>query len=342
MEDTMVKNFILCLILMPFFVSCGNEVNNSNDENGVKNDQDISETDNLDDDSLIDENGDSDIQEKEECFTEVYDNFVSGIVGDESCVYPGERSFRLVHFVGPEEHELGMNSSIKVCSMTIDKIESGETNDFSTLYIYESPYYFSSESQKFTDISGVSKGEKCFDADRYTIRFSGFDRSFFKDSMIGKTIFLHVSGNYNGGTLIKIITYEDDTWLVLNIMGSGGYSWDSLYQSDLANMTPALTATQKDLPSCQEICITEDYSIKKITDYTFQPPVEFSIEGEEAVLLRNGESKVVNNFEYFADFSVKISENDPDGKFSNGMDSDPCPSPNGQFYFSVLNIGALK
>ena len=315
----MVKNFILCLILMPFFVSCGNEVNNSNDENG-----------------------DADIQEKEECFTEIYDNFVSGIVGDESCVYPGERSFRLVHFVEPKEHELGMNSSIKVCSMTIDKIESGKTDDFSTLYIYESPYYFSSESQKYTDISGVSKGEKCFDADRYTIRFNGFDRSFFKDSMIGKTIFLHVSGNYNGGTLIKIITYEDNTWLVLNIMGSGGYSWNSLYQSDIADMKPALTAIQKNLTSCKEICIMLDYSVKIITDYTFQPPVEITIKGEEAVLLRNGESKVVNNFEYFADFSVTVSENDPDGQFTIGQDVDPCPSSNGQFYFSVLNIKALE
>jgi hypothetical protein len=341
MEDTMVKNFILCLILMPFFVSCGNEVNNSNDENGVKNDQDISETDNLDDDSLIDENGDSDIQEKEECFTEVYDNFVSGIVGDESCVYPGERSFRLVHFVEPVNHEIVMSDS-KVYAMVIDKIESGETEDFSTSSMPESPYWFSSEKLKYTDVSGIPEGEKCFDTDRYTVRFSGYDRSFFKDSMIGKKIFLHVYGNYMDGAVIYMITNEDDIWLTLNTTGSGGYKWDSVYRPGFEELTPSMTAVQKNLTSCKEICITEDYSVKIITDYTFQPPVEITIEGEETVLLRNGESKVVNNFEYFADFSVTVSENDPDGQFTNGQDVDPCPSSNGQFYFSVLNIGALK
>ncbi|HQO93242.1 MAG TPA: hypothetical protein PLX56_13020, partial [bacterium] len=77
----MAKKIILLLILVLFLISCGNEVNSANDESDVKNDQDISEADNLDDDSLIDENGDSDIQEKEECFTEVYDNFVSDVVG---------------------------------------------------------------------------------------------------------------------------------------------------------------------------------------------------------------------------------------------------------------------
>jgi len=39
---------------------------------------------------------------------------------------------------------------------------------------------------------------------------------------------------------------------------------------------------------------------------------------------------------------VAISDKDPDGIFTVTADYDPLPPKNGQFYFSVLNIGALK
>lgn len=322
----MVKNTVFCLILLfvLMFLSCGNEVNDKNDA-----DSEVSDND-----------------EQKECFAEVYDNYVPDINGDESCVYPSERSFRLVHFVEPVNHEIIMSDS-KIYPMIIDKIEAGETENFSTSSMPESPYHFSSEKLKYTDVSGIPEGDKCFDTDRYTIRFSGYDRSFFKDSMIGKKILLHVYGNYMDGAVIYLITYEDGTWLVLNTTGSGGHKWDSVYQPKFEELSPSLTAVQNNLSSCQEICITEKYeyteeNVVEITNYTFQPPVEISIEGEESVLLRNGEVKVVNNFEYFSDFSVTVSKNDPDGKFTIGYDVDPSPSSIGQFYFSVLNIGALK
>ena len=292
--------------------------------------------------SDITDSGDSDNDRYSECVTRDYSNFVADLTGDESCVYPGERSFRLVHFVEPANHEIIM-SSPKVYAMIIDKIESGEIKNFSTASMPESPYRFSSEKLKYTDISGIPEGEKCFDTDRYTIRFSGYDRSFFKDSMIGKKIFMHVYGNYMDGAVIYLITHENGTWIVLSTAGSGGYKWNSVNQPGFEELTSEITAVQKDNPSCEEICVIEEYSAaKKIIDYTFQPPVEIEIDGEEPVILRNGEVKVADNFEYFSDFSVTVSENDPDGKFTIGYDADPAPSSNGQFYFSILNIKALE
>ena len=80
-----------------------------------------------------------------------------------------------------------------------------------------------------------------------------------------------------------------------------------------------------------------------IPNYTIQPPVQFDVEGlDEVVLIRNGESQIIGDYEFYADFSVAISDKDPDGIFTVTADYDPLPSPNGQFYFSVLNIGALK
>lgn len=314
---------ILILLSVFMFFSC------ENDTAGFEND-------NLDGSAISDD----DIT-KSECFEYLGGNYVSDLAGDNSCVYAGKQEFRLVHFVEPENHEMTM-SDIQVCPMIIDKINSGVMDDFSTDYMPESPYRFSSSNQKYTDISGIPEGNKCFEVDRYTIRFNGYDRSFFKDSMIGKKILLHVYGNYSDGAVINYITYDDNLWISINETGSGGYKWDSAYQSKLNELTPTLTAIQISDKTCEEICIKENYGEKTITDYIFQPPVEIEVDGEEKVTLRNGESKVVDNYEYFADFSVTVSENDPDGKFTIGGDADPCPSENGQFYFSILNIGALK
>lgn len=276
------------------------------------------------------------------CYTKYHQNYVSDISGNNSCVYGESQGYRHVHFSVPENHDLSMQVDLKICSMKIEKIESGEIENYSNLYIYESPYYYTSDFQKYTDISGTAVGEKCFEAENYTLRFSGYDRSFFKDSIIGKTINIYASGYYSGGAFIHSVTDNEGRWISLNIMGSGGYSWDSDIRVNSYDIIPQISAVQISDDNCKEICVEEDYGVKVITDYTYQPPVEITVDGEEPVVLRNGESKVVGNYEYFADFSVTVSENDPDGIFTIGGDADPCPSKNGQFYFSVLNLGALK
>jgi hypothetical protein len=266
-----------------------------------------------------------------------YENYINDIEGDNSCVYPGGKGYRQVYFAEPENNDM-LFSETHLCPMIIDKIESGTIDNFSSGGTFERHYRYSSENQKYTDVSGVPEGDKCFDVDRYTIRFIGYDRSFFQDTMIGKKILINTHGSYMDNSVISYIKYEDNTWIVLNIQGSGGHTANM----ESHDIVPEISATQIPDDNCKEICIEADYGVKIITDYTYQPPVEITIDGEEAVKLRNGESKVVGNYEYFADFSVTVSENDPDGKFTIGGDVDPCPSENGQFYFSILNIGALK
>ncbi|HSW61170.1 MAG TPA: hypothetical protein VLJ60_10245, partial [bacterium] len=325
-EDTMVKNFILCLISLIFFVSCGNEVNSANDENNVKNDQDISETDDLDDDSLIDE---------ENCRQADggISNFAKVTYEEDKCANPGERTFRMLHLVEPVDHPtVNPEFPEMTCSMIIDKIEGGEINNF-TSNMEESLFYVAIEKQKYTDISGVAEGIKCWNADRYTIRFNGYDRDLFNESMIGKKILFYTIWDYSGQSKVNVVTMEDGTWIAVN-----GFA------NNEEGLKPEINVYKSSMLQCETLCVYgTGYNDENIPNYTIQPPVQFDVEDlDEVVLIRNGESQIIGDYEFYADFSVAISSKDPDGIFTVEADYDPLPPQNGQFYFSVINIGALK
>ncbi len=333
----MVKNFILCLISLIFFVSCGNEVNSANDENNVKNDQDISETDNLDDEKTItDEDAQIDEESDEEnCRSGDggIDNFAKVTYEEDKCAYPGDRTFRMLHLVEPADHPI-VNPEFPemTCSMIIDKIEGGEINNF-TSNMEESFFYVAIEKQKYTDISGVAEEIKCWNADRYTIRFNGYGRDLFNDSMIGKKIFFHTVMYYSVQAKVNVVTMEDGTWIAVN-----GFAKNE------EGLSPGINVYKSTMLQCATHCVYGmSYDGFDIPNYTIQPPVQFDIEGfNQIILIRNGESQIIGDYEFYADFSVAISSKDPDGIFTVTADYDPLPPKNGQFYFSVLNIGALK
>jgi len=316
METKMVKKQYLCSILLLsfMFLSCGNEVNTSNDE---KNTNDES-----DEENCRPPDGGT-------------DTFIKVSHEEDKCAYPGERTFRMLHLVEPADHTIiDTEHSGMTCTMTIDSIEGGEIENFSAdAMIPESDFYYVSEKQKYTDISGISEGEKCWGADRYTIRFNGYDRDLFNDSMIGKKIVFYTGHVYWGYEKVHAVAYEDGTWIALNRVMSGNFG-----------LKPDLIAYRSTMLDCATHCV---YGMSHkgfdIPNYTIQPPVQFDVEGlDEVVLIRNGESQIIGDYEFYADFSVAISDKDPDGIFTVTADYDPLPSPNGQFYFSVLNIGALK
>lgn len=310
----MVKNFILCLILMPFFVSCENEVNNSNDE---KNTNDES-----DEESCRQADGGT-------------DTFIKVTYEEDKCANPGERTFKMLHIIEPADHPIvDPQHPEMICTMTIDSIAGGEIENFSAdATIPESDFYYVAEKQIYTDISGISEGEKCWGADRYTIRFSGYDRDLFNDSMIGKKIVFYTIWNYWGSAKVAAVAHENGTWISMNAI-----------MPDNFGLKPYFIAYRSTMLDCATHCV---YGMSHkgfdIPNYTIQPPVQFDVEGlDEVVLIRNGESQIIGDYEFYADFSVAISDKDPDGIFTVTADYDPLPSPNGQFYFSVLNIGALK
>ena len=253
---------------------------------------------------------------------------------EDKCANPGERTFKMLHLVEPADHPIVDSQNPEmICSMTIDSIVGGEIENFSAdATIPESDYYYVSEKQKFTDISGTSEGEKCWNADRYTIRFNGYDSTLFNDSMIGKKIVFYTIWNYWGSAKVAAVAHEDGTWIAVNGI-----------MPDKFSLKPDSIVYRSTMLDCATLCVYGYGLDEDIPNYTIQPPVQFDIDGvDDVILIRNGESQIIGDFEYYADFSVAISDKDPDGKFTVGADYDPLPSQNGQFYFSILNIDALK
>jgi hypothetical protein len=262
-------------------------------------------------------------------------NFAIVTYEEDKCANPGERTFKMLHLVEPKEHPITDHENHEmICTMTIDSIVGGEIENFSAdATIPESDYYYVSEKQKYTDISGTSEGEKCWDAERYTIRFNGYDKEMFIDSMIGKKITFYTIWSYWGMAKVAAVSHEDGTWIALNNVSAEKFG-----------LKPETTINKTGMLECTTLCVYGmGYNGNDIRNYTIQPPVMFSIDGVGGfVLTRNGESVVSEGFEYYSDFSVAISGKDPDGIFTVEADYDPLPSPTGQSYFSILNIGALK
>lgn len=263
------------------------------------------------------------------------DTFIKVTYEEDKCANPGERTFKMLYLIEPADHTIiDPEHSGMICTMTIDSIEGGEIENFSAdATIPESDFYYVSEKQIYTDISGISEGEKCWGADRYTIRFNGYDRDLFNDSMIGKKIVFYTGPVYWGYEKVHAVAYEDGTWIAVNRVMPGNFG-----------LKPDLLAYRSTMLDCAVHCVYGmGYNGYDIPNYTIQPPVQFDVEGlDEVVLIRNGETQIIGDYEFYADFSVAISDKDPDGIFTVEADYDPLPPKNGQFYFSVLNIGALK
>ena len=263
------------------------------------------------------------------------DTFINVTYEEDKCANPGERTFRMLYLIEPVDHTIiDAEHPGMTCTMTIDNIEGGEIENFSAdVTIPESDFYYVSEKQIYTDISGVAEGEKCWGADRYTIRFNGYESDFFNDSMIGKKIVFYTGPVYWGYEKVHAVAYEDGTWIAVNRVMPANFG-----------LKPDLIAYRSTMLDCAVHCVYGmGYDGYDIPNYTIQPPVQFDVEGlDEVVLIRNGESQIIGDYEFYADFSVAISDKDPDGIFTVEADYDPLPSPKGEFYFSILNIKALE
>ena len=333
---TKTLNSILISLLFFMFLSCENDVNSKNDE---INDRDISKTEEFDDDekAVTDEDVENNAEIDEENCKQPnggISNFATVTYEEDKCANPGERTFKMLHLVEPADHPIVDSQNPEmICSMTIDSIVGGEIENFSAdATIPESDYYYVSEKQKYTDISGTSEGEKCWNADRYTIRFNGYDKEMFIDSMIGKKITFYTIWSYWGMAKVAAVSHEDGTWIALNNV-----------MAEKFGLKPETIISQSGTLKCTTLCVY-GYGLEEgIPNYTIQPPVEFRVDGDSRyVLTRNGESVFAGGYEFYSDFSVAIADEDPDGIFTVEADYDPLPSPTGQFYFSILNIDALK
>ena len=126
----------------------------------------------------------------------------------------------------------------------------------------------------------------------------------------------------------------------------GIWDWEIIH-----NFIPDLKTEQKIIPTCESVCIMYNYDVdcdemtcdkEPYYDYVYYPPIEFTFEGKEPVLVGVGDVVESEGCEYYVFFSKIVAPEDSDQEFysNEGMEMPAGTSSETQFY--IFNINALK
>ncbi len=272
----------------------------------------------LDEDSELVDDSDNCIK-----FTDFYANGA----GNESCPY-SNISERQVNVA---------------CSFESSNYKTGETFTVEKL-----------EFSTYQEKDNVSLKGKCIDGcdenDWCGAGFVGFDKSLFKQSLVGKELVIwriegfygDVYGEYMSRD-IQVVRHKDGTLIAASGTGivneDGEYEWDDKVWP--SKLVPEIKAEQKVLSTCESFCVKfqsgEDG--KPLGDWQYDhiiaPPVEITVEGKTPVIVKNGEVIRSEGYEYFVRDSIRVTEEDSDGYIlSYGKKY--------KFDFFVVNVEALK
>ena len=191
--------------------------------------------------------------------------------------------------------------------------------------------------------------EKCKDDDWCGIGFVGVDKSFFKDSLIGKEVSVYKKegfyGDINGESIsrdVQVVRHKDGELIAVtgqSIVNEGDESesggiWPSKY-------APEVSVKQEVIPSCESFCVkyksgaSMELEGDLLYDSLIAPPLKITIEGKKPVVVSNGEVVTSEGYEYFVRNSIRATEEDDDGHyFTSGVPR--------QFDFFIVNTEALK
>ncbi|MDD3052614.1 MAG: hypothetical protein PHR06_15955 [Candidatus Cloacimonetes bacterium] len=195
----------------------------------------------------------------------------------------------------------------------------------------------------------VPKGD-CGQENKCALTFKNYDRSLFKDSLIGKEWVLYLIEGFYGSVYgeyvsrdVQVIRHKDGTLIAASGTGivneDGEHEWDDKVWP--SKLVPEIKAEQKVLSTCESFCVKfqsgEDG--KPLGDWQYDhiiaPPVEITVEGKTPVIVKNGEVIRSEGYEYFVRDSIRVTEEDSDGYIlSYGKKY--------KFDFFVVNVEALK
>lgn len=195
----------------------------------------------------------------------------------------------------------------------------------------------------------IPRGE-CGKENKCGITFRGYDRSLFKDSLIGKEWVLYLIEGFYGSVYgeyvsrdVQVIRHKDGTLIAASGTGivneDGEHEWDDKVWP--SKLVPEIKAEQKVLSTCESFCVKfqsgEDG--KPLGDWQYDhiiaPPVEITVEGKTPVIVKNGEVIRSEGYEYFVRDSIRVTEEDSDGYIlSYGKKY--------KFDFFIVNTEALK
>ncbi|HPS31372.1 MAG TPA: hypothetical protein PLZ43_14020 [bacterium] len=229
------------------------------------------------------------------------------------------------------------------CSFESSKYKTGET--FTVEKLEFSTYQEKDNvSLKGKCVTGCDENDWC------GAGFVGFDKSLFKQSLVGKELVIwwiegfygDVYGEYMSRD-VRVVRHKDGTLIAASGTGivneDGEHEWDDKVWP--SKLVPEIKAEQKVLSTCESFCVKfqsgEDG--KPLGDWQYDhiiaPPVEITVEGKTPVIVKNGEVIRSEGYEYFVRDSVRVTEEDSDGYIlSYGKKY--------KFDFFVVNTEALK
>ncbi|MDX9806822.1 MAG: hypothetical protein RBT87_13420 [bacterium] len=172
----------------------------------------------------------------------------------------------------------------------------------------------------------VPRGE-CGQTNKCGITFKNYDKTLFQNSLIGKEVVLYSKEGFYGSVSNEVQTravyvsrHKDGTLISVAGIGivneDGENDWDiKVWPSELV---PEIKVEQKILSDCEKVCqvTTENYAEFPLDepyyDQLIFPPLEFTVDGKQPVVVRNGEVIRSEGYEYFVRESTRVHPDDPD------------------------------
>lgn len=195
----------------------------------------------------------------------------------------------------------------------------------------EEGFTFKIDEIMVLDNSLALAGE-CGKEHKCSVTFTYYDRSLFKDSLIGKEITVYAFDGYS--SVFYVVRHKNGELIAVANLGN------EFWPSELA---PEVKVEQDSsiLSECEPICIKSNLDscgeLLPETNYdiVIHPPLEIKVEGKSSVVVRNGEVVRSEGYEYFVRSSSRAHENDPDGELL-------WSGTKYIFDFFILNTDALK
>jgi hypothetical protein len=171
---------------------------------------------------------------------------------------------------------------------------------------------------------------ECRKENKCSITFKNYDRSLFKDSLIGKEITVYWKEGFYGDVYgdyvsrdVQVVKHKDGSLIAVtgtNIVNEDDENdWDGKIWP--TSLVPNITVEQEILPECNPFCVKyrSGASWQQEGDWQYDsliaPPLKITVEGKEPVIVSNGEVVRSQGIEYFVRNSVRASEDDTDGYY---------------------------
>ena len=331
----MRKSLIFVLLIFAF-IACGDkkesrkgDETDRGDTNGDIENQEMSDSEQNDEDSgIIDDSGETD-DDSDRSETEIKEGCISFSgnyygLGGEGCSYTVN---------GGEQHR--------------EPFLSHECKPDCGDYDYAGNCYVSFKVKEIDQASdNVRIKGTCLDKDgretdkEATLSYPKYSNDpQIPETLIGIEI-RSLSISYPTGQFYALKTGRGE---LIFVHAGGLWHWEIAQ-----NFIPDLKAEQKIIPTCESVCLMsetcnyEPCDEEPYYDYVYFPPVEFTFEGKEPVLVKMGDVVESEGCEYYLFSSKMVAPEDPDQEFYSNPSAEMPDGISSEMQFYIFNINALK